>query len=93
MSVTLEEAKLYLRVDGAEDDEIITACLNKAWTLCQAVSRIDDEELAAEETAAAVKAAVLYALGFLYQNRECADHRELALTLRALLMDIREEVF
>ena len=93
MSVTLEEAKLYLRVDGAEDDEIITACLNKAWVLCQAVSRLDEDDFSAEENEAAIKAAVLYALGFLYQNRECADHRELALTLRALLMDIREEVF
>ena len=93
MSVTLEEAKLYLRVDGAEDDEIIAACLEKAERLCKAVSRLDDEAYAAEENAAAIKAAVLYALGYLYQNRECADHRELALTLRALLMDIREEVF
>ena len=93
LPVTLDEAKLYLRVDSAEDDEIITACLSKAWTLCKAVSRLDDEEFSAEENAAAVKAAVLYALGFLYQNRECADHRELALALRALLMDIREEVF
>ncbi len=93
MPVTLEEAKLYLRVDGNADDGIIAACLNKAWVLCQAVSRLDDEAFAAAENEAAVKAAVLYALGFLYQNRECADHRELALTLRALLMDIREEVF
>lgn len=93
LPVTLDEAKLYLRVDSAEDDEIITACLSKAWTLCKAVSRLDDEEFSAEGNAASVKAAVLYALGFLYQNRECADHRELALTLRALLMDVRREVF
>ena len=93
MPVTLEEAKLYLKVDSSEDDEIIMACLNKAWILCQAVSRLDDEAFSAEENVAAIKAAVLYALGYLYQNRECADHRELALTLRALLMDVREEVF
>ena len=93
MPVTLEEAKLYLRVDGADDDEIITACLKKARILCQAVSRLDDEAFSSVENEAAIKAAVLYALGFLYQNRECADHRELALTLRALLMDVRQEVF
>ncbi len=93
LPVTLDEAKLYLRVDGADDDEIIKTCLNKAWTLCRAVSRLDEEEFSAEGNTAAVKAAVLYALGYLYQNRECADHRELALTLRALLMDVRREVF
>ena len=93
LPVTLGEAKLYLRVDGAEDDEIIRACLNKAWTLCKAISRLDDEEFSAAGNEAAIKSAVLYALGYLYQNRECADHRELALTLRALLMDVRREVF
>ena len=93
MPVTLDEAKVYLRVDGTEDDEIISACLGKARTLCQAVSRLDDDAFANVENSASVKIAVLYALGYLYQNREGANHLELAKTLRALLMDVREEVF
>ena len=93
MPVTLDEAKVYLRVDGTEDDEIISACLGKARTLCQAVSRLDDDAFANAENSASVKIAVLYALGYLYQNREGANHLELAKTLRALLMDVREEVF
>lgn len=91
--VTLDEAKVYLRVDGTEDDEIISACLGKARTLCQAVSRLDDDAFANVENSASVKIAVLYALGYLYQNREGANHLELAKTLRVLLMDVREEVF
>ena len=44
MLVTLGEAKLYLKADGTfEDDAIITACLEKAHTLCQAVSRLSDD--------------------------------------------------
>ena len=93
MSVTLEEAKVYLRMDDTADDAIILDCLEKAHTLCQAVSRLDDENFAKEENTAAIKIAVLYALGYLYQNREGANHQELVKTLRALLMDVRREVF
>ena len=93
MPVTLDEAKVYLRVDGTEDDEIISACLGKASAMCKAVSRLDDDAFAKAENSASVKIAVLYALGYLYQNREGANHLELAKTLRALLMDVREEVF
>ena len=93
MSVTFDEAKVYLRVDGTADDETIASCLEKAHVLCQAVSRLDDEGFAREENSAAVKIAVLYAVGYLYQNREGANHQELVKTLRALLMDVRQEVF
>ena len=93
MSITLEEAKVYLKVDSTADDEIIADCLEKAHALCQAVSRLNDEDFSKEEHSAAIKMAVLYATGYLYQNREGANHQELVITLRALLMDIREEVF
>ncbi len=91
--MTLEEAKVYLRVDNADDDETIASCLEKAQSLCQAVSRLDDEAFSAVENSAAIQTAVLYALGYLYQNREGADHIGLVKTLRALLMDVRREVF
>ena len=35
---------------------------------------------------------VLYALGYLYEHREEADHHDLVLTLRSLLFSIREGV-
>ncbi len=93
MPVTIEEAKAYLRVDGGEEDGTIAVCLDKARSLCQAVARLDDAAFAAAEDSAAVQVSVLYALGYLYQNREDADHLELLKTLRALLADVREEVF
>jgi len=40
-----------------------------------------------------VKIAELYAIAYLYEHREEADHKELILTLRNLLFGIRREVF
>ena len=39
-----------------------------------------------------MRVAILYALGFLFEHREDADHHDLALTLRSLLFAIREGV-
>nr|DAY27944.1 MAG TPA: hypothetical protein [Caudoviricetes sp.] len=36
---------------------------------------------------------MLYAVSYLYEHREEADHRGLALTLRSLLFGVRKEVF
>ena len=40
-----------------------------------------------------MKAAVLYALAYLYEHREEADHHSLVLTLRSLLFGSRKEAF
>ena len=40
-----------------------------------------------------LRIAILYALGYLYEHREEADHHDLVLTLRNLLFSIREGVF
>ncbi len=40
-----------------------------------------------------LRVGVLYALGYLYEHREEADHHDLVLTLRNLLFAVREGVF
>jgi len=40
-----------------------------------------------------MRTAVLYALGYLYEHREEADHHDLVMTLRNLLSSVREGVF
>lgn len=50
-----------------------------------------DEEL--ERIQALVKGAVLYALGYLFEHREEADHHGLMITLRNYLFSIREGVY
>lgn len=39
-----------------------------------------------------IRVAVMYAVGYLYEHREEADHHGLTLTLRSLLFSIREGV-
>ena len=40
-----------------------------------------------------LRVGVMYALGYLYEHREEADHHDLVMTLRSLLFAIREGVF
>lgn len=91
MIVTTEEMKGYLRVDFTEDDALITQLISSAESLCMDVARITDAEQFREKPVA--KIAVMYAVAYLYEHREEADHHELALTLRAMLFGIREGGF
>lgn len=86
--VTVEEAKAYLRVDGSEEDELITRLIASADRLCKDVVR----EEKPEETAA-FKMAVLFSVAYLYEHREDADYHNLLLTLRSLLFGERKEAF
>ena len=106
--ITLAEAKEYLRVDTDADDALIGSLLLSAGRLCADVARLTQEQWAdidsdkcrsdrysAAELAAVretMRVAVLYALGYLYEHREEADHHALTLTLRSLLFAIREGV-
>ena len=91
MVVTLEEMKNYLRVDYDEDDALIESIIGASERLCMDVARMDSmEEFSAVENA---RIAVLYAVAYLYEHREEADHRALTLTLRALLFGARKEAF
>ena len=89
--LTLEEAKNYLRVDFPDDDDLITGLIATAQTLCMDIARMED----ADEFSASgenSRTAVLYAVAYLYEHREEADHHALTLTLRSLLFGIREGV-
>lgn len=45
-----------------------------------------------EQVRSVMKVAVLYALGYLFEHREEADHHALTLTLRSVLFAVREGV-
>lgn len=89
--VTLEEAKQYLRVDSSDDDALIEQMIITAKKLCAAVARLDDETFFEESES--TKLAVLYAIAYLYEHREEADHHALTLSLRSLLFGVRKEGF
>ncbi len=100
--ISLEEAKGYLRVDTADEDAMIGVLLSSAGRLCADVARLTNEQWEAvnsdSEDASLIpvretmKVAILYALGYLFEHREEADHHDLTLTLRSLLFGIREGV-
>lgn len=90
MTVTLAEMKQYLRVDYSDDDALITNLIDTAEKLCLDVAR---KEAADTENDGTFRTAVLYAVAYLYEHREEADHKKLTLSLRSLLFGIRKEAF
>ena len=100
--ISLNEAKGYLRVDTADEDAMIGILIFAAERLCADVARLSDEkwEAVSSDTEDAsllpiretMKVGILYALGYLFEHREEADHHDLVLTLRSILFAIREGV-
>ena len=100
--VTLAEAKSYLRVDTADEDAMTGVLLSAAERMCADVARLTAEKWAAVDSNTedesltpireTIKVAILYALGYLFEHREEADHHALTLTLRSILFAIREGV-
>ncbi|MDE6501296.1 MAG: head-tail connector protein [Ruminococcus sp.] len=88
--VSLKEAKNYLRVDGCEDDKLISDFLLTAKKLCMEVGRMDEEKFERNEDITRI--AVLFVVSYLYENRNTADFHKLTLSLRSLLFKQREGV-
>ena len=115
--VSLDSAKMYLRVDSADEDALIGILLLSAermvmdvarighaeWREIQKVTTDDDGAVLTVHTDVysqdeiiqvreLLKVAILYAVGYLYEHREEADHHGLMMTLRNLLFAVREGV-
>ena len=90
MIVELEEMKGYLRVDFDDDDVLIKYFIVTGENLCADIARISVEELSEIPSS---KIAVMYAVAYLYEHREDADHHALTISLRSLLFGSRREVF
>lgn len=91
MSVTLEELKSYLRVDGNSDDGLIETLKDSAEELCTDILRNDDISVLYGTRYG--KAAVLYAVNYMYEHRTEADWSALKKSLRAMLSGARKEIF
>ena len=68
MVVSLEEVKLYLRIDGDEEDTLITHLILTAEEMCEEILRYPLGEF--EEIPKLVKQAILYAVANMYEKRE-----------------------
>lgn len=91
--LTLDEVKSYLRVDSSDEDALIESLIKTADSLVRDVSRMESDAEVPETSEPVMRVAELYAVAYLYEHREKADHHDLALTLRALLFGIREVKF
>ena len=90
MVVTLSEMKNYLRVDHDDDDTLLRNIMESAQKICMDVARTEEDTFEEEPVA---KIAVMYAVAYLYEHREEADHHALTLSLRSILFGCRQEGF
>ncbi|VTY18600.1 head-tail connector protein [Streptococcus agalactiae] len=86
--LTLLEAKIYLRVDTSEEDDLIKVLIATSEELCKDVLRTDELE-----DTPLIRSAMLYAVAYLFEHREEAKHHDLKETLYHLLGGLRKEVF
>ncbi len=91
MMLSLDEVKLYLKVDQDDEDDIITGFILSAERMVADILRSDTDTLV--ENQPITKIAVLYATAYLYEHREDADYHNLMLSLRAMLFGVREVQF
>ena len=89
MIVSLEEAKLYLRVDGDAEDALITVFIETAEEICEGILRSSLSEF--EEIPDTVKQAIMYVVANLYEKRETLDMKEVMDIASRLLFSYRKD--
>ena len=89
--ITIEEAKLFLRLDSNNEDTLIESLILTSQSICEDILRVKIIEL--EVIPETLKIAILYGTTYLYENRETANHSDLIKTLTSLLFGIRREMF
>lgn len=90
-TVTLAEAKTYLRVDSTTEDDLITKLIGSATATVENVLR---QPLSAFDSLPDdIHTAILYTTAYLYEYRETADFNAMIKFLRAILSPYRKEDF
>lgn len=90
-TVTLAEAKTYLRVDSTTEDDLITKLIGSATVTVENVLR---QPLSAFDSLPDdIHTAILYTTAYLYEYRETADFDAMIKFLRAILSPYRKEDF
>lgn len=91
-----EDALTGILLSSAEQLCVDVARLTQEqWAVVNADEDTETElyaETELEQVRSVMRVAVLYALGYLFEHREEADHHALTLTLRSVLFAVREGV-
>ena len=89
MIVSLEETKIYLKIDGDEENMLVTNFITTAEELCEGVLRFPLSEFA--QVPETVRQAVLYLVASLYEMRETVNMKEVMDVVARLLFSYRRE--
>ena len=89
MIISLEEVKLYLRIDGDEEDALISNFINVSEDLVQGILRVQLSEL--DPVPEIMKQAVMYSVANMYEKRENYDSKAVIQTMKNLLFQYRRE--
>ena len=92
MLVGLDEVKNYLRIDGDYVVGLFEGLMAAGQDLCLVVMRCREQDVS-EADKPQVRTAILYAVSYLYEHREEADHNAFLFTIRSLLSGVRKEAF
>ncbi len=87
--VTLEQAKMYLRIESTEEDALILSFLETARELCEGILRASFEDF--ETIPKAIDHAILFITANLYEHREDLDLKVVEDVVRRLLFPHRLE--
>ena len=66
--LSLEEVKLYLRIDGDEENTLITSLIETSQELCEEILRFPISDF--KKTPLVVKQAMLFCIANMYEKRE-----------------------
>ncbi|WP_394870316.1 head-tail connector protein [Clostridium butyricum] len=89
MIICLEEVKLYLRIDGDEEDALISNFINVSQDLVQGILRVQLSEL--DPVPEIIKQAIMYSVANMYEKRENYDSKAVIQTMKNLLFQYRRE--
>lgn len=89
MTISLEEAKLFLRVDSDEENTLITQFIATSEDICEGILRYPISEL--NEIPESIKQAIFYATSNMYEQRENFDVKSVIETMTRLLFSYRRE--
>ena len=89
MLVTLEEVKLYLKVDGDEDNALISSFISTSEELCENILRFPLSELITIPES--IRQAALYCIANLYEKREDLNMKEVINVMIGLLGPYRKD--
>lgn len=89
MVVLLDEVKLYLKVDGDEEDTLITSFILSAEEICESILRFPLTDF--DKLPQTIKQAILYAVGNMHEEHEKIEIKIIWDVMSRLLSPYRKE--